>query len=133
MKHKIYFIDKTKGRKYKPYFINSNFVHQIAIINPHIHSTHQEIITHIRYENTPLLFRVFLWLFVFHWNSRYFLMARNRIFSFLSLRRKNDLQIIHTWYFVGITPKSLNPRSQIKNTPFSYHKRKVKTSFFLNR
>ena len=35
--------------------------------------------------------------------------------------------------FVGLTPKSLHPRSQIKNTPFSYHKRRVKTGFFKNR
>ncbi len=29
--------------------------------------------------------------------------------------------------FVGLTLKSLHPRSQIKNTPFSYYKRSVKT------
>ncbi len=40
-------------------------------------------------------------------------------FSFFTKRRKDDLQIIHTWNYIGSTPTSLHPRLPIKNIPFS--------------
>ena len=91
-----------------------------------IYSTHQAI------KNTPLVLRVFLLRYVSHCNSRNFLTARDRIFFFFCRSEEKEIYKSYTPdIFVGLTPKSLYPRSQIKNTPFSYHMRRVKTGFFL--
>jgi hypothetical protein len=88
------------------------------------YSTHHEI------KNTPLVLRVFLWRYVSHCNSRNFLTARDRIFFFFCRSEEKAIYKSYTLdIVVRLTPKSVHPRSQIKNTPFSYNKRRVKTGF----
>jgi hypothetical protein len=92
-----------------------------------VNSTHHEI------KNTPLVLRVFLWRHVSHCNSHNFLTARDRFFFlFLSIRKKPIYKSYTLDIVVRLTPKSLHPRSQIKNILFSNHKRRVKTDLFLN-
>ncbi len=62
-----------------------------------------------------------------HCNKRNFLTAGVEFFFFFRSEEKSIYKSYTLDIFVGLTPKSLHPRSQIKKTLFSYYKRSVKT------
>jgi hypothetical protein len=64
---------------------------------------------------------------VSHCNSRNFLTAGVEFCLFFRSEEKAIYKSYTLDIFVGLTPKSLHPRSQLKNTLFFYYKRSVKT------
>ncbi len=91
-------------------FKNFMTINNMNLRSKYLYSTHHEI------KNTPLVLRVFLWRYVSHCNSRNFWTARDRFF-FWRPEEKSIYKSYILEIFVGLTPKSLHPRSQINSFP----------------